>query len=214
MSGSVTAPVRRQESSLRFRILGPFEVIDEDGRAVDLGGPKQRAVLAILCINANRAVALDELIDQLWGDEAPARAAATIQAYISNLRRLVDPGRPPRAPSQVIVSQAPGYTLVVPPEQLDSASFVALVDDARTLAAEQPESARRLLSEALALWRGPALAGMPASPSPSEPPISRAPFIETAGQDTRERTLRSVFEERRFQVRAPQSSPLVMQRAF
>ena len=76
---------------MRFGILGPFEVTDGD-RVLDLGALRQRAVLAILAINANTTVSLDQLIDELWGDAAPAAATASIQAYISNLRRVLEPG--------------------------------------------------------------------------------------------------------------------------
>ncbi|HSJ91034.1 MAG TPA: winged helix-turn-helix domain-containing protein, partial [Ilumatobacter sp.] len=81
-----------------FRMLGAFEVVAADGRTVDVGGPKQRAVLAMLCLEVGRVVPLDRMINDLW-DEPPASAAATIQTYVSNLRRALEPDRPPRTPS-------------------------------------------------------------------------------------------------------------------
>ena len=81
---------------LEFRILGPLEVV-RDGVVVELGGRKQRAVLAALLVEANQVVSLDRLLDQLWRDEAPATATATLQTYISQLRRALEPDRAPPA---------------------------------------------------------------------------------------------------------------------
>ena len=78
---------------MEFRILGPLEVA-EGGRLLELGRPKQRAVLAILLVHANRTVSLEHLVDELWGDEPPAQAIASLQAYVSHLRRLLEPEWP------------------------------------------------------------------------------------------------------------------------
>lgn len=87
---------------MQYRILGPLEVVD-NGTVLDLGPPKQRAVLGALLIEANRVVSLDRLIDELWGDDPPPQATASLQAYISHLRRLVEPtashGNPPMCSS-------------------------------------------------------------------------------------------------------------------
>jgi DNA-binding SARP family transcriptional activator len=142
---------------VRFGILGPLEVWD-GARPVELGGPKQRAVLAVLAVTPNQVVALDTIVDRLWGDEAPARALSSLHAYISNLRRAIEPDRPRRAPATVLVSKAPGYVLSVEPEDLDALRFERLVADGRQRAAVgDPAAAASLLGEALALWRGPAL---------------------------------------------------------
>ena len=77
---------------MRFGILGPFEVADDDGREVALGGHRQRAVLVILVLHAGEVVPSDRLIDELWGDRAPATAAKTIQVYVSKLRRALGDG--------------------------------------------------------------------------------------------------------------------------
>lgn len=146
---------------MRFAILGPLSVTADDGTPVDLGSPKQRAVLALLLVSANRVVALDRLIDELWGDEPPARAAASIQAYVSNLRRALEPDRPPRAPATVLQSRAPGYLIAVTDDDFDVARFSRLVSTGRAAAGDDPARARRLLGEALELWRGPALADFP-----------------------------------------------------
>jgi DNA-binding SARP family transcriptional activator len=143
---------------VQFRILGPLEVWDGQ-RPVELGRPKQRALLTILLVHANQVVALDRLIEELWGEEPPAQATASLQAYVSNLRRALEPHRPARTPPRVLVTQPPGYRLVVAPEDLDAARFVALAEQGhRLLDAEGPGTAAEVLREALGLWRGPALA--------------------------------------------------------
>ncbi len=143
---------------MKFSILGPLAVTD-GGRAIDLGRPKQRAVLAVLLLSPNRVVALDRLIELLWGDEAPARAAGALQAYISNLRRALEPERAARSPARVLVTQPPGYVLRVGPDDVDAARFEALAELGRVqLADGRPRAAHRALVEALGLWRGPALA--------------------------------------------------------
>lgn len=143
---------------MEFRILGPVEVV-QGSTVLDLGAPKQRAVLAALLIDANRVVSLDRLIDELWGEEAPPAATSSLQAYISNLRRVLEPHRPPRRPPQVLMTRPPGYLLRVAADDLDAARFEAGVAEGRRLLDEgQPAAALRRLDEALRLWRGPALA--------------------------------------------------------
>jgi DNA-binding SARP family transcriptional activator len=83
---------------VEFRILGPLEVV-ADGRPLGLGRRKQRAVLAILLVHANRVVALDRLVAELWGEEPPPQAIASLQAYVSHLRRLLEPDRSARTPA-------------------------------------------------------------------------------------------------------------------
>ncbi len=143
---------------MQYRILGPMEVVA--GQApVDTGSPKQRAVLAMLLIEPNRVVSLDRLIDQLWGDEPPARATGSLQVYVANLRRALEPDRPARAPAAVLVTQPPGYAVRVDPADLDASCFEHLAADGRRLLTEgHPAAARQALGDGLALWRGPALA--------------------------------------------------------
>ncbi len=143
---------------MRYGILGPLEVLDGD-RRVDLGGPKQRALLAVLLIEAGRVVSLDRLIDLLWGDAAPARATGSLQVYVSHLRRALEPDRRPGASSQVLLTQPPGYLLRVNGDELDAARFESLATEGRRLLGEGRHApARQVLQEALALWRGDALA--------------------------------------------------------
>src|SRR5919107_5978689 len=139
------------------RVLGPLEVVD-GGRPVGLGGPMQRAVLALLALEPGRVVSLDRLVDGLWGEAPPARAAATVQAYVSNLRRALEPGRRRGEPAGVLVGRPPGYLLQVEPADVDWLRFGELVERARVArAAGRPDTADELYAAAAALWRGPAL---------------------------------------------------------
>jgi DNA-binding SARP family transcriptional activator len=143
---------------VQFDILGPLQVLDA-GRPLALGRPKQRAVLAILLLDAGRVVSLDRLVEEVWGRRSPPQALASVQAYVSHLRRLLEPQRAPGAPASVIVNQAPGYRIVVGPEDLDAARFETLAQAGHDLL-QQDEAARaaETLEEALRLWRGPVLA--------------------------------------------------------
>jgi DNA-binding SARP family transcriptional activator len=133
-----------------FRILGPLEVW-EHGRAAPLGGPKQRALLATLLLDANHVVPADRLVEELWGDDPPATAENLLQGYVSQLRRRL-------RPLQALVTRPPGYLLQVEQGRLDVHRFEQLMEEAR-LAMEEgaAERAADALGEALGLWRGPAL---------------------------------------------------------
>ncbi|MBW0272756.1 transcriptional regulator [Nocardia sp. MH4] len=137
------------------RVLGSFAA-ESGGESIPLGGPRQRGVLALLIAARGQVVPVDRLIEDLWRGEPPSRALASLQAYVSNLRRLLEPGRPPRAPARVLVSAAPGYALRLPREAVDAWRFEELLDEARTL--PDPRAARIRLTEALALWQGSAFA--------------------------------------------------------
>jgi DNA-binding SARP family transcriptional activator/ABC-type branched-subunit amino acid transport system substrate-binding protein/streptogramin lyase len=144
---------------LQFGILGPLEVSDE-GRRVEIGGHKQRALLASLLLHANEVVSLDRLIDELWGETPPPTAAKTLQAQVSRLRRSLngdeDPAAHMRGPLQ---TRGHGYVLTVEPGQVDADRFQGMLEEARRARAEgNPEEAAEELRSALALWRGPALA--------------------------------------------------------
>lgn len=140
-------------SRLEFRILGPFEVTDARG-PVELGGPKQRATLAILLLNANRVVSIDRLADELYAGAAPVTALKQVQRQVSDLRKVLGPASP-------IETRAPGYMIRVAPEQLDLTSFERLTADATAALAEGAAArAAELLGQALGLWRGPPLADL------------------------------------------------------
>src|SRR5689334_11058363 len=130
---------------MRFGILGPFEVADDEGRELALGGRKQKAVLAILLLHAGEVVSSDRLIEELWGERAPTTAAKTLQVYVSNLRKALGAG--------VLVTRSGGYVLQVTPREFDSWEFQALATDGqRALHATDLRWAAGLLRQALGLW--------------------------------------------------------------
>src|SRR5215211_7381545 len=131
---------------MEFVVLGPLEVL-EGGRSIPVGRGKQRALLALLLVNAGRVVPTERLIDQLWGDDPPATAATALQVYVSKLRKALGAG--------TIATREPGYRLAAPPDAVDLHRFEQLVAAAR---AAEPPRAVALLREALSLWRGEALA--------------------------------------------------------
>lgn len=137
-----------------FRALGPFEAVS-DGETLDLGGQRQQAVLARLIVAAGRAVPVSVLIDELWPGEPPAQALSTIQGYVSRLRRALEPNRAPREEAGVLVSAPPGYALRAGVEDVDCWHFEHLVKSDH----ESPAATLQRMETALALWRGPALAG-------------------------------------------------------
>jgi len=144
---------------MRFRLLGPLEVwAGEDWRGI--GAPKWRSVLATLLIHPGQIVSADMLINEVWGDAPPARAANLVSIYVLRLRRLMDD-----AGGQLLVTRAPGYRLQVTADDTDALRFEAMVRDGRRAsAAGDPEGAARGLSEALALWHGRPLADVPPTP--------------------------------------------------
>ncbi|MEU3519457.1 BTAD domain-containing putative transcriptional regulator [Streptomyces sp. NPDC006654] len=137
---------------LCVQVLGPIGA-DIDGAPVHLGSPRQRAVLALLLAGRGRVVSVDRLVDRLWRGRPPRKAAASLHVYVSNLRRVLEPGRAPRTPAGVLVSVAPGYALRLPEEAVDAWRFEAAVRRARTA---PPAEARRLLEEAMGWWHGTA----------------------------------------------------------
>jgi DNA-binding SARP family transcriptional activator len=130
-----------------FRILGPIEVLDA-GRPLPLGGPLQRALLALLLTRANEVVSTDRLVYELWGESPPRTAANALQYHVSQLRKMP-------LLSEAIVTREPGYLIRIAPDELDLLRFEQLVSEAREAA---PDRAAALLREAGALWRGPPLA--------------------------------------------------------
>ena len=121
---------------MEFRILGPLEVL-ENGRRLELGGAKQRALLAVLLLHANEVVSTDRLIDALWEEDAPETGRKALQVYVSQLRKVLGKER--------IATRPPGYRLGVEPDELDLARFQRLLEEGHP-------------GEALSLWRGPPLA--------------------------------------------------------
>jgi DNA-binding SARP family transcriptional activator len=135
---------------MEFRILGPLEVWDEGGE-VSLGGRKPRGLLAVLLLHPNEVVPANRLIDELWGEDSPERAAAALRVNVSRLRKAL--------PQDVLTTRSPGYVMRVQPDELDLHRFERLVDEGRSLLARGlAADASERLRDALSLWRGPALA--------------------------------------------------------
>ena len=135
---------------MQFRILGPLEVWSSSGE-VSLGGPKPRALLALLLLHTNEIVPADRLIDELWGEDSPEDAAAVLRVNVSRLRKAL--------PQDVLTTRSPGYFLRVDAEALDLHRFERLVDEGRSLLARGlAADASERLHDALSLWRGQPLA--------------------------------------------------------
>src|SRR5262245_51096422 len=137
---------------IHFRVLGRLEVLDQDGKPIDVGGRQARMVLTSLVLAEGRPVTADALIETLWGDDARASAGATLQSYISRLRRLL-------GDSAALLYDNAGYRLDVDGEAIDMSAFERLADEGRRLLdAGDPAAASAVLRDAEALWRGAALA--------------------------------------------------------
>jgi DNA-binding SARP family transcriptional activator len=163
---------------MEFRILGPLEVRD-DGRLLELGGAKQRALLAVLVLHANRPVTAEHLADALWGEDAAGRAVKTIQVYVSRLRGSLGEGE------ALLTTTLAGYQLRVRPGELDAERFERLVRRGQdALSGGRPELAAGTLREALALWNGPPLADF-AFASFAQAEIARLEEIRLAALETR-----------------------------
>jgi DNA-binding SARP family transcriptional activator len=133
---------------VRFRILGTLQVSVAGGHPARLGGHRQRMVLALLLLHAQRPVSVDALIDGVWGDRPPATARKTLQVYVSRLRQILDDGD--------IIGARDGYMLRVDPHEIDAVRFERLAAEGRRLTENDPVEAATVLREALRLWRGSA----------------------------------------------------------
>jgi DNA-binding SARP family transcriptional activator len=149
---------------VEFRILGPLEVW-HDGRPVQIGGAKERAVLAFLLLHEGEPVSADRLIDELWGDSPPATARKSVQVRVAGLRRALR--------GDVVLTHGDAYLVRLKLNQLDLRRFEQMLSDGtNALAAGDPSAAVKTLHEALALWRGPPLADF-AYESFAQPAIAR-----------------------------------------
>ena len=139
-----------------FRILGPLEADDENGTPIPLSGRQQRIVLGLLLLHPNEVVSVDQLIDALWPEGAPASAVKTVQILVSRVRKALEPREPARA---ILQTRGTGYVLEVATGELDADRFERLLEQGReALAAGDPQVARTTLEGALGFWRGRPLA--------------------------------------------------------
>ncbi|MEU5861556.1 BTAD domain-containing putative transcriptional regulator [Nonomuraea sp. NPDC047529] len=132
-----------------FGVLGPVVAWDDEGEPIPLKGPRHRAVLARLIVARRRVVPVTRLVEDLW-DDPPPDAVGAVRTFVAALRRALEPGRPPRAPARLLVTEGPGYALRAAPDAVDAWRFEQAVTGG------PPEPAR--LEEALGWWRGPAYA--------------------------------------------------------
>ncbi|MFE5210350.1 BTAD domain-containing putative transcriptional regulator [Streptomyces sp. NPDC056600] len=143
-----------ENGAVRFRVLGTIQAIRPDGTSVPVGGAKLRTLLTLLALRPGRAVPVSVLVDEVWADDPPADATGALQALVGRLRRLLGPG--------AVASADGGYLLDARPDDVDLYRFERLTADGlRALADGDPAKAAETLDEALALWRGPALADLP-----------------------------------------------------
>jgi DNA-binding SARP family transcriptional activator len=153
-------PEDRSARVVEWRALGPVEAV-VGGRLVDLGPPQQRAVFGLLLSRVDRLVAVDVLIDQLWSGNPPAAAIASLRTYVSNLRRVLEPGRTPRARTTVLHTRTPGYLLDSRGVEFDVHRFTDYAAAGReALSRADPQEAFTAFDAALGLWRGRAYADM------------------------------------------------------
>jgi predicted ATPase/DNA-binding SARP family transcriptional activator len=161
---------------IEFHVLGSLEVVDPDG-PVAIGAPKQRALLAVLLLHRGEVVSSDRLVDELWGEAAPASAVKIVQGYVSSLRKALGDG--------LLVTRGRGYLLQTEPGQVDVERFESLVGQGRrALENGDARTAVGRLREALGLWRGPPLADF-AFESFAQPEIARLEEARLAAMEER-----------------------------
>ncbi|MFI6820496.1 AfsR/SARP family transcriptional regulator [Micromonospora sp. NPDC050187] len=161
---------------MEFRVLGPTEVTD-GGRSLAIGGPKPRAALAALLLEANRIISVEGLVDAVWGEQPPPSAVNALQTYVSRLRRVLG--------AETLCRHPAGYRLVVEPDMIDARRFERLLAEGRAaLAAGDPSAGHRAAEEALALWRGPALLDVTDAPF-AQAEIARLGELRLVAAETR-----------------------------
>ncbi|WP_433497529.1 BTAD domain-containing putative transcriptional regulator [Sphaerimonospora sp. CA-214678] len=138
---------------MAFRVLGPVGAHD-GASELDLGGLRQRAVLARLLVARGQIVPVDTLLFDLWHDDAGRGAQSGLQVYISRLRRILEPNRPRGGPGRLLVTVASGYALRAAPERVDALRFESGVRSAGERLDDRPHEARAMLGSSLALWQG------------------------------------------------------------
>jgi DNA-binding SARP family transcriptional activator len=148
---------------VEIRVLGPLEVV-VDGAPVALPGQKAGVLLAALVVHTGEVVSIDRLQEILWGAQQPASAGNTLQTYVAQLRKALEPDRPRREPARILVRREPGYLLALDPDQLDVGRFERLVRSGHDALPGAPAEAAATLRAALALWRGEPFANVTYEP--------------------------------------------------
>ncbi|WP_432122204.1 AfsR/SARP family transcriptional regulator [Streptomyces sp. S1] len=144
---------------MQFNLIGPFEIVTDDGRSHAPRAPKICQMLAVLALRPRTAVATDTLVRELWGEEAPAGALRTLQTHIYHARRLLKDVLP--LADELLATRAPGYLLDIGEEQVDALVFERRVRQARSALADgHPERAAEFLADVQRLWRGPVLSNL------------------------------------------------------
>lgn len=146
---------------LQFRMLGPLEIVTDDGQVRHLRSPTQRSLLALLLIHRNNVLSSGQIIDEIWGDDESRPEPKSLQFHVSKLRDALDPDRPRGNDGGLIVTKPSGYMLEATDDQVDSAVFENLVGDRDHTAMTPPARRRELLEQALSMWRGPVLEDLP-----------------------------------------------------
>jgi DNA-binding SARP family transcriptional activator len=181
---------------LQFRILGPVEAA-ANGERLRLGGPKQRALLALLLLHANEVVSRDRIIDELWGERPPTTVATALNVYVSKLRKILGSA----GAQDILETQEPGYMLRVASGQLDAHRFDELAAAGRrALEAGDQDEASAKLDEALSLWRGRALDDLP-----------EEEFARRAGERLEEARLAALMDRIEAELARGHASDLVGQ---
>lgn len=138
---------------MEYRVLGPLEAFG-DGRQLLVTSARQRALLALLILNANRVLTPDRIIDELWGETPPESGAKAVVFHVGKLREILEPDRPKGDPGSVLVTGSAGYMLDADPDSIDAVRFERLATEGRALLAHDPDAAATKLREALSEWRG------------------------------------------------------------
>ena len=161
-------------SQMRFQVLGPVAV-ESNGKTASLGGPKQRAVLAMLIAGAGEAVPIDRIVDGVWGDDPPGSVETSIHSYVSNLRTALGGG---------IERVGAAYRLEAQRDEVDAALFESLLDDGRSLIPTNAAKAAETLRVALSLWRGRPYADLDGVPG-LDAEVRRLEDLRLAGVEAR-----------------------------
>jgi SARP family transcriptional regulator, regulator of embCAB operon len=145
-------------ATMRFQLLGPLEVVTDEGWTFSFSASKAAQVLALLLTRCGQTVAVETIIEELWGSSPPPTAMPTLQTYVYHLRRRLRQEGVDGA--ELLATRSRGYEIVVHADQVDEKVFERLVECAQIEVDRDPEAGLKTITEALALWRGPALASV------------------------------------------------------